>query len=124
MELPSEHAIGASPPTALQLLTAADGRPLVKSGEWPRHRPVRCLDPASGHVVDMRTDSSGLSTGEEFLLNSSLEQYVATVREATARFPYDNADAEDAGFELATGEQTLREALEPIDPVAWSGDPR
>jgi hypothetical protein len=37
------------------------------------------------------------------LVNSSLRQYVSTVREATLRFPYDDG-AEDADFGLGADE--------------------
>ena len=102
---------------ALRLLTAVDGSPLIGFGMLYTSEPlVVCLDPVRGRVVHLDVDSRGAAVGEPAMVNSSLQQYVATVRAATALFPYDN----DSDDDLDLGAEALRNALEPIDPAAWS----
>nr|WP_279433208.1 SUKH-4 family immunity protein [Micromonospora sp. KC213] len=53
------------------------------------------------------------------LVNSSLDQYVATVLQATARFPYDDGCEEPDFSSIA---DDLRAHLARIDPAAWEVD--
>jgi hypothetical protein len=110
--------IGAcTPATELTLVRAPGGAELIHFGELSYG--VMCLDPADGHVVDMVTDSVGVILRPPHLVNSSHGQYVATVREATARFPF-HGDDPDIDLNAVAG--SLRAQLRPIDPPAWYTD--
>ena len=110
--------MGACRPTAeLASIRAPDGRKLICFGQ--RSYGVVCLDPADGRVVDMVMDSRGRIVRPPSMVNSSHRQFVATVREATARFPF---HGDDPGIDLLTVAGRLRAQLEPIDPPAWYPD--
>jgi SUKH-4 immunity protein of toxin-antitoxin system len=110
--------IGAcTPTTQLTLVRAPGGRELIHFGALSYG--VMCLDPADGHVVDMVTGSLGDILRPPHLVNSSHGQYVATVREATARFPF-HSDDPDIGLDAVA--DSLRAQLRSIDPPAWDTD--
>lgn len=121
---------------------------LVCFGTHGRHIRI-CLDPRSGHVVDVLCDDRAKSQPREatstaevirsaWLVNSSLDQFIASVRVVVNRFPFDSGDAirasdwDDHAIALARAEQLerewdqavedLTETLRRIDPVALADD--
>ena len=120
LTLPGEHGIRAcTPATELQVMTAPDGEVLIVLGRF-LFAPL-CLNPATGQVVDLVVDQGGNVVRSQQLVNSTLDQYVRSVGEATALFPYhdepDDIDALYAAFTQAA--DRVRRRLEPIDPPAW-----
>ena len=118
LHVPGEAAVCRYRSVALRLVTLSDGRELLQFGEHPF--TALCLDPADGQVVDLVVRTGGAIVRGPRLVNSSLEQYVATVREATARFPFDDGSGEDLDYDRAA--DSLRAHLRPIDPAAWEID--
>jgi hypothetical protein len=100
----------------LLLVSAPDGTELIRFGNY--HRDPICLDPATGHVVDM-VQARGQIVRGPLLVNSSLSQFLQTTKVATDLFPY-HEDDPDTDFQAADDE--LRARLEPIDPQAWAQD--
>ncbi len=83
-----------------------------------------CLDPKTGKVVEIVTTSNGPVR----LVNTTLQQFISTVRDVLARFPFDSGDSRtaldedgyldelDNEWNRAAGE--LEETLRAIDPAA------
>jgi hypothetical protein len=71
---------------------------------WPRFELVTCSGESRGPLMH----------------NSSHQQFVATVHEATTCFPLHDDDPDTDGFDAAA--DNLRARLEPIDPPAWRPD--
>ncbi len=113
VEVPGELSVCGCRPVALKLVTMPDGRDLIHVGKLSYG--ALCFDAIDGRVVDIVTDPAGNVARGPLLVNSGLRQYVATVREATARFPYDNG-SEDADFD-AIAELALLARQRP-DPAA------
>jgi len=110
--------IGACKPRAeLALIRAPDGQELICFGDLTYQ--VMCLNPADGQVVDMVIDPRGRTVRPPLMVNSGLSQFVATVREATTRFPFHGDDPE---IDLDAVADNLRAQLESIDPPAWYPD--
>ena len=119
--------------SGLTLLEVPNYGPLVRFGSHMLCGAV-CLDPRSGAIVDIgyvETETAYLPRGfigSPSLVNSSLDQFITSVRAVIARFPYDSGEynSDDVPDEVidrfwdecdrAVGE--MREALRRIDPVA------
>jgi hypothetical protein len=114
--VPSKEIGGITAEPKLRVVLAPDGSELIQFGRYS-YGPI-CLDPATGHVVDM-VESRGEIVRGPLLVNSSLEQFIQTTKAATELFPYHEEDP-DGDFEAAAN--ALRARLEPIDPQAWSQD--
>jgi hypothetical protein len=119
MEVPGQLSIGGCRPVPLTLMTDPDGQDLIQFGEVVSAQHVLCVHPATGQVVDMILNPGGAVLRRPAFVNSRLDRYIATVREATARFPYD--DGSD-GIDFGPVADELRRHLEPIDPPAWVRD--
>ena len=81
----------------LALLDAPSYGPLVRFGFHMLHSAV-CLDPLSGAIMDIgyvETETAYLPRGffdSPSLVNSSLDQFISSVRAVIARFPYDSGE--------------------------------
>jgi hypothetical protein len=116
----------------LTLLKAQDGRPLVCFGSGPGDDDHLCLDPRTGAVVELiyvatatRFKSSGVH-GSPIFLNTSLDQFIASVHAMLGRLPFegtvpdqarDRVDLENPREPIA---YELLEMLSRIDPVAMA----
>ena len=117
LTVPSAGTGACEPRAELALIRAPNGQELIYFGD--RTNELMCLDPATGQVVDMVAGYRGRIVRAPLMVNSSLSQFIATVREATARFPFHDAGP-DADLDAAA--DSLRAQLEPIDPPAWYSD--
>lgn len=117
---------------ALTLVETSGGRQLVCFGSIAyAHRA--CLDPETGAVVsllDLRRGEGG--GGDEWvigLVNSSLEQFIATVGAVLNRYPFESPQAKGeseeraldrTSAELDRAADDLTQALRAIDPTAMT----
>lgn len=120
LTVPSGGVGACKPRLELAPFNAPDGQELICFGNRPFL--AMCLNPATGQVVDLVTGPRGNPLRAPAMVNSSLGQFTATVRAATARFPFhpDAPETDPPDFEAAANR--LRAELEPIDPPAWQGD--
>jgi len=120
LTVPSGGIGACQPRLELMPFHAPDGRELICFAS--RLLLAMCLDPVTGQVVDLVTDPRGNPLRVPSMVNSSLDQFTATVRAATVRFPFhaDAPETDPPDFDAAANR--LRAELEPIDPAAWQGD--
>lgn len=104
-----------TPRTCLDVTLAPDGRELLLFGHI-RGEPV-CLDPTTGHVVDILQVHRPAAIGP-FLINSSLDQYLRMTKAATDLFPFHDGNGDTEDWQDVADH--VRKQLEPIDPPAWA----
>ncbi|GAA5198220.1 hypothetical protein GCM10023322_71100 [Rugosimonospora acidiphila] len=116
LRVPSQEIGGITAEPKLRVVLTPSGGELIQFGTYGYG--LVCLDPDTGQVVDMVASRGEIVRGP-LLANSSLDQFIRTVKAATELFPYHDADP-DADLEAAA--DRLRTRLKPIDPQAWSQD--
>jgi hypothetical protein len=127
-----------APKAMLGLYRAADTLTLVENSASRQlvcfgslaYQGRACLDPWTGAVVYLLDLRGGVRGGDEWvvvLVNSSLEQFIASVRAVLNRYPFDSPQAKhesDENFldrnsaELGRAADDLRQALRAIDAAA------
>ena len=108
--------LGIKPDQTATVVSGPDGQLLVAFAH--DLSMALCLDPNSGHVVELVLDPrDGTVTNGPILVNSSLSHFTATFTEAIRRFPFHPDDADMDETQAAADE--LRSHLSPIDPPAW-----
>jgi hypothetical protein len=120
--------------TGLTLLEDSGGRQLVGFG-FIAYAQRACLDPHTGAVVallDLRGGGRGGEEGDEWVVggvNSSLEQFIASVGAVLTRYPFDSPQAKGESddryldrtrTEVDRAAGDLRRALSAIDPTAMA----
>lgn len=99
--------------STLMLLDDPRYGPLVRFGKSGVSDSI-CLDPRTGHIV-MIVDAPD---GPAWLVNSSLEQFIASVRVVIGRFPFYERERGNDLEELERIGDELAQAIGSIDPAA------
>jgi hypothetical protein len=111
---------------ALTLLEGSGGRQLVCFGSVAYSQRA-CLDPQTGAVVALMDTRRGGDNEVVGVVNSSLEQFIASVSAVLNRYPFDRPQAKGesdessldrTSAELDRAADDLKKALSAIDPAA------
>ena len=110
----------------LDLFRRSDGSRLIHFGTSRLWDPMMCVDPETGHVVEIWDGSPAQmpSSAPEWIegfVNSSLDHFRRSVEAVTNRFPF--YSREDGGLEIRTAaSEDVRSLVEAIDPPAAEPD--
>ena len=110
----------------LNWFIGSDGRRLIHFGTSRLWDAMMCVDPETGHVVEVWDGSPTQMPRPkpkwiEGFVNSSLDQFRRSVEAVTNRFPF--YGREDGGLEIRTAaSDDVRSLVETIDPMAAAAD--